>query len=125
VTVLKAENSIEKVILDYINENASESLVEKINNGTKTMRDCIEFIKGQAKKEASNGSAMVEDKKVFGWAIHFFEEDSIKANQPVVSANVKVSAPEKKEIKAEKKPEKKVAAESDNQISMFDLFGVK
>lgn len=129
-TNLISDNSNEKVILDYIEQNASDNLVEKINTGKKTMADCMRYIISQAKKKASNGCAMVEDKEVFGWAIHFFEEDSIKAVlETGITANAKILnvAETKPEKKVEKKAEKKVAVDLDectkNQISMFDLFG--
>ena len=75
---LKADNLYEKAILEYLENNASDALVEKINSSDKTLKGCMAFVKGEAQKEAQNGMAMIEDKVVFGWAVHFFEEDAIK-----------------------------------------------
>lgn len=86
---LKAENIQEERIKTYLEENASVVLADKINNGVfvekdgqrllncKTLKGCIENIKAQAKKQAVNGCAMIDDEVVFGWAVHYFEEDSI------------------------------------------------
>lgn len=86
---LKAENTQEERIKKYLEENASAVLAEKINNGVfiekdgqrllnrKTLKGCIENIKTQAKKQAVNSCAMIDDEVVFGWAVHYFEEDSI------------------------------------------------
>jgi hypothetical protein len=78
---LTAHGSNEKIILDYLTNNASESLAERINNGKKTLTQCWNYIMHEARKQAVNGCACIEDSTVFGWAIHFFEEDSIKAEK--------------------------------------------
>ena len=72
-------------------KNASEILVDKINNGVEIEQDgkklinkkdltlFIKYATEQARKTAKQGAsgAMVEDNVVFGWAIHFFEENEI------------------------------------------------
>ena len=78
---LTANGSNEKIILDYLNINASESLAERINNGKKTLTQCWNYIMHEARNQAVNGCACIEDSTVFGWAIHFFEEDSIKSEK--------------------------------------------
>lgn len=120
-TNLQTEDGNGKRILEYIEENASDVLVAKINSGSKTMADCMNFILGEAKKQAQKGCAMIEDSVVYGWAIHFFEEDSIK---PEVKAPM--PAPKKVEAKAEiKKPKKAEPTDecTKNQMSIFDFIG--
>lgn len=78
--MLKAENKYEEIIMKYVLENASESLMMKIESSGKTMAGCLRYVKDQARKQAVNCCAVIEDKEVFGWAMHFFEEDSIKEN---------------------------------------------
>ena len=89
---LKANNKQEEVILTYLQENASETLAEKINNGTpfekdgkpltnlKTLSGFMKYACEEARKLAEKGAncACIEDKVVYGWAIHYFEEDSIE-----------------------------------------------
>ena len=88
---LTATNRQEEIIKEYLENNASETLAEKINNGIKTEKDgksliskkdlngFFKYATEEARKLAEKGatSAMVEDKVVFGWAMHYFEEDSI------------------------------------------------
>lgn len=76
---LKANNGNQKRVLDYLEANASNVLAEKINAGKKTMAQCWSYITAEAKKQAVGGCACIDDSTVFGWAIHFFEEESIEA----------------------------------------------
>lgn len=89
---LKANDSQQERVKNYLQENASEVLAEKINNGVEIVKDgktliskkdldgFIEYACKTAQEQAEKGkrSAMVEDDVVFGWAIHYFEEDSIE-----------------------------------------------
>ena len=125
------KNQNEKIVLKYLENNASDTLIEKINNGKKTLQGCWSFIVSEAKKQAINGCACISDDIVFGWAIHYFEEDSIKEGS-ILKQNVKtVTTQEKKPKQEEKlKVEKKVVAKEKQdksvikgQISIFDLGG--
>ena len=78
---LKAEGKNQEILLDYLERNASEPLAEKINTGAKTLAGCWEFIRKEARKQAMNGVAVIEDAEVFGWAVHYFEEDDIKESK--------------------------------------------
>lgn len=131
---LKAENANEQRVLDYLEANASDVLAEKINDGNKTLKGFFAYARGEAQKLAVNGCACVEDRTVFGWAIHYFEEEDIKepaAKEPakVIKATeaaktpVKAKKEEKPSTRTEKtkKPEDKPVS---GQISLFDsLFG--
>lgn len=89
---LEATSREQEIVKTYLEENASETLAEKINNGTpvekdgkhlinrKTLDGFMRYACDEARKLAAKGasSACVEDKVVFGWAIHYFEEDSIE-----------------------------------------------
>ena len=121
-TGLKANGSNQELILAYIEKNASETLVEKIKASGKTLGQCMNYITGEARKRAVSGCAMIEDKEVYGWAMHFFEEDSITAAEPKAPA-AKIVAPAKVE---KKEPVKKEPAEMkplDGQMNIFDFLG--
>lgn len=89
---LEATAREQETIKTYLEENASETLAEKIINGKpiekdgkhlinrKTLEGFMRYACDEARKLAAKGasSACVEDKVVFGWAIHYFEEDSIE-----------------------------------------------
>lgn len=89
---LTAKGRDQELILAYLTENASDVLADKINNGVpfekdgkqlinrKDLNGFMNFACDEAKKLADKGSrsAAVEDSVVYGWAIHYFEEDSIQ-----------------------------------------------
>lgn len=79
---LTAESEGERRVLEYLEQNASDALTEKINNGTKTMAGCWEYIRTQARKKAVKNCAVIEDAEVYGWAVHYFEEDDIQEKTP-------------------------------------------
>ena len=89
---LEPKTKEQELVKAYLEENASEILAEKINNGTpfekdgksfinkKTLDGFMKYASDEARKLASKGanSACVEDKVVYGWAVHYFEEESIE-----------------------------------------------
>ena len=89
---LKANTPSEQKILEYLQNNASETLAEKINNGTpfekdgeplinkKTLAGFMKYACEEARKtvESGSSSACIEDSVVYGWAVHYFEEESIE-----------------------------------------------
>lgn len=89
---LETKSKEQELIKAYLEGNASETLAEKINNGTpfekdgrtfinkKTLDGFMKYASSEARKLASKGanSACVEDKVVYGWAVHYFEEESIE-----------------------------------------------
>ena len=89
---LEAKNETQKIIKDYLEKNVSDVLADKINNGVrinkdgktlinrKTLTGCMDFALKEAQKLTEKGAraACIQDSVVFGWAIHFFEEDSIE-----------------------------------------------
>ena len=134
---LQATTKEEQKVKAYLEANASEVLAEKINNGVriqkdgktllskKTLAGFMRYACGEAKKQAEKGasSACIDDDTVYGWAVHYFEEDSIegtlynedgsdyKAPMPKVTAK----APAVKYTPPQPKP----------QMSMFDLLDAK
>ena len=137
---LTAENRQEELVKAYLEEHASEELAEKINNGTlftkdgvpltnkKTLAGFMKYACEEARKMAKKGenAACVEDSVVYGWAIHFFEEDSIEGTLYTLDgaeykpAPKTVSKPASKPV--EKTPTKKAPEEpSKDQLSFFNL----
>ena len=89
---LKANDNQQERLKAYLQDNVSETLADKINNGVQITKDgkqliskkdldgFIDFACKKAQEQAEKGkhSTMVEDEIVFGWAMHYFEEDSIE-----------------------------------------------
>ena len=112
---LTASGRNQELVLAYLQENASDVLAEKINNGTKTMAGCWAFITQEARKMATNNCAAVDDATVYGWAIHYFEEDDIEeATAAAAKARRDMKAAEdEKKRKEREEAEKKLAAEAE------------
>ena len=141
---LTATTTEEKVLKEYLEQNASEVLADKINNGVpvekdgkrliskKTLAGFMKYATDEARKQATKGatSACLHSDIVFGWAIHYFEEDSIlgtlynedgteyKAAKPATKilpppSTVATNTP----TTPTPKPKPKAG-----QMSMFDLF---
>ncbi len=130
---LETKTKEQELVKAYLEENASETLVEKINNGTpfekdgksfinkKTLDGFMKYASDEARKLSSKGanSACVEDKVVYGWAIHYFEEDSIEGtlfNEDGTEYKPTPKSPPAQVRKVEpKKPEQR-------QASLFDFM---
>lgn len=131
---LQTSNKQEEIIKDYLQNNVSEVLADKINNGVKIIKDnktlinkktlsgFMKYACEEARNLAEKGTncACVEDKTVYGWAIHYFEEDTIEGNLynedgTEYKIEIKTTTP-KVEVKQQpKKPEKQ-------QATLFDFF---
>lgn len=127
---LQAKDESQKRILEYLEENASEILASKINNGVQVEKDGKQLLSkkdldsffiyatNEAKKMAENKSyACIDDKTVYGWAIHYFEEDEIQGKLfNLDGTEFEPSKPIKKEtpkVEVKEKPK---------QPSLFDFI---
>lgn len=130
---LTAQNKQEELILNYLQNNASETLADKINNGTpfekdgkpllnkKTLAGFMKYACDEARKLAEKGanSTFIDDQTVYGWAIHYFEEDSIEGTLYTLDgAEYKptVKRIESNAVKAKPEPKKR----ENVQFSFFD-----
>lgn len=133
---LTAKNKQEEMILAYLQENASEPLANKINNGTpfekdgnpllnkKTLSGFMKYACEEARKLAEKGanSACIDDATVYGWAIHYFEEESIEETLYTIDGEEYKPAPKKvvttKPVTVKPQPPKQQSL----QFSLFDKF---
>lgn len=130
---LTTQNKQEELVLKYLQDNASETLAEKINNGTpfekdgkpllnkKTLAGFMKYACDEARKHAEKGanSACIDDQTVYGWAIHYFEEESIEGTLYTIDgAEYKptVKRIESNAVKAKPEPKK----QENVQFSFFD-----
>lgn len=130
---LTAQNKQEELVLKYLQDNASETLSDKINNGTpfekddhslinkKTLSDFMKYACDEARKLAEKGanSTFIDDQTVYGWAIHYFEEESIEGTLYTIDgAEYKptVKRIESNAVKAKPEPKK----QENVQFSFFD-----
>ena len=130
---LKATTQEEQVLLDYLQETVSDTLADKINNGVviekdgkkliskKTLNSFIRFATKQAQEQADKDakSACIHSDVVFGWAIHYFEEDSIEGKLYNEDGTEYNPPKPKVEIKPYTPPVS-VKKEQPDQLSLFD-----
>ena len=138
---LQATTKEERKVKAYLEANASEVLAEKINNGVKIQKDgktllnkktlagFLKFACDEAKKQAEKGasSACIDDETVYGWAVHYFEEDSIEGtlyNED--GTEYKAPMPKTKPVQTKPTPPMpKPKPQPKPQMSMFDLLDAK
>lgn len=77
--VVKNEN--ERLVRDYLEKNVDERLAEKINTGKKTLADFFKYAQERARKVKVGSCACIRDIEVFGWAMHYFDEDGIQEEE--------------------------------------------
>lgn len=132
---LETKTREQELIKTYLEENASEILAEKINNGTpiekdgkmltnrKTLDGFMTFAAEEARKRAVKGarSACVEDATVYGWAIHYFEEDSIEGTLYNADGTEYKPPKPKYEPKGVSKPAEPTTPQP-RQQTLFDLM---
>lgn len=132
---LIANGKEQELIKEYLQNNVSETLANKINNGVKIIKDnktlinkkdldgfmkyaCIE-----AKNQANKGvmGVCIQDNIVFDWSIRYFEEDSIEGTlYKEDGTEYKVVSKPKTTPKTEVKT--KEIKKQDNQPSLFDIL---
>lgn len=67
-----------KLICDYL--LGREDMQEKLNNPNKSIDKMFSYVRSQAKKKAVNGCAVISDAEVFGWAVHYYDEEEVSGN---------------------------------------------
>ena len=130
---LEAKTPAEQKVKAYLEQNASEVLARKINEGVKIVKDgktllnkktlagFMKFACGEAKKQAEKGaqSACIDDPVVYGWAVHYFEEDSIEGtlcNEDGTEYKPAVAKPKSVPTYTPPKPEPQP------RMSLFDMI---
>lgn len=130
---LETKTKEQELVKAYLEKNASETLADKINNGTpfekdgktfinkKTLDGFMKYASDEARKLASKGanSACVEDKVVYGWAVHYFEEDSIEGTLFNADGTEYKPAPKSTPTKVKKVEPKKP---EERQPTLFDFM---
>mgnify|MGYP004659505491 FL=1 len=91
---------------------------DKYLNEEKSLKQMIDFILKEAKKKSENNMAMIKDDVVFGWAIHYWDEDNKDLD---LSSNDNVKNIEKKEKVVQEKTNKVVKKDwtAEGQLTLF------
>ena len=133
---LTANTPAEEKILQYLKENTSETLANKINNGTpfekdgnpllnkKTLSGFMKYACDEARKLAEKGSnsACIEDSTVYGWAVHYFEEESIEGTLYTLDGEEYKPALKTKDIQKSTYTPTSAPKQQNQQASLFDII---
>ena len=133
---LKANTPSEQKVLEYLQNNASETLAEKINNGTpfekdgkplinkKTLAGFMKYACEEARKtvESSSSSACIEDSVVYGWAVHYFEEESIEGTLYTLDGEEYKPAVKAKNAQKSTYTPTSAPKQQNQQASLFDII---
>lgn len=120
--------TFETTIQTYLENRAkTDSLfAETYRKANKSIEECIKYIYSQARKLANGGNAVgVDESTVYGWAVHYYDEDDIKLDK--VKERVDVVAPAAEPSRTEhpkpqSKPVQKRKRGEDNSLQL-SLFG--
>lgn len=87
----KSMNPVKQAIKTYLDNRAKtdELFAVAYAKPNKNIDECFDYIVGEAKKQGGN-AVYVSDEVVFGWAVHYYDEDDIKINK--LPADTRVSA---------------------------------
>lgn len=83
-------NAVKQAIKTYLDNRAKtdELFAVAYAKPNKNIDECFNYILGEAKKQGN--AVYLPDEVVFGWAVHYYDEDDIKINK--LPANTKVTA---------------------------------
>ena len=133
---LRANTPSEQKVLEYLQNNASETLAEKINNGTpfekdgeplinkKTLSGFMKYACEEARKtvESGSSSACIEDSVVYGWAVHYFEEESIEGTLYTLDGEEYKPAVKAKNAQKSTYTPTSAPKQQNQQASLFDII---
>lgn len=127
-------SNFETTIQTYLENRAkTDSLfAETYKKANKSIKECCKYIYSQARKLAKNDNAVgVDESTVYGWAVHYYDEDDINVDK--VQERVEVVAPVaiQESVKKEKPVQQKAARKKtrqelqkifeSRQLSLFDM----
>ena len=126
---LKTNDEFEQAIADAVVKQCEQipAFIDKVLNEKKTLNECCEYIVAEAKKIAKNNKVSVKDETVYGWALHYFEEENLKFEKESSAPKVKKINKDKtvvsdaKVIKeVESTPKNNPVSNKPFQMSLFD-----
>lgn len=126
----------ENTIKNYLDSRAKEDYLfaETYKKENKSIEECCKYIMQQAQKmynKRVNGGIAIDRKTVYGWAVHYYDEDDIKLEGELerveVAAPTTIQNPISKERPVQKKAERKKTKQErqkifeSRQLSLFDM----
>lgn len=83
-------SNLENTIKGYLDKRAEEDslFAESYKKPGKSIKECCDYIVGQAYKQGGS-TVVVDDDTVYGWAVHYYDEDGIKVDKLPARAGVR------------------------------------
>lgn len=109
---------MKEIIKQYLDERAKqdELFASSYAKENKSLEECIKYIENRAKELAKGAHCVaVKDAEVFGWAVHYYDEDDIVIEPKREPCSVSTSAPTPTPVK-----KKKSKKQNDAQLSFLD-----
>ncbi len=134
-----SSSNFETTIQAYLENRAkTDSLfAETYRKANKSIEECIKYIYSKARELAKGGNAVgVDDATVYGWAVHYYDEDNIKVEdvkervevvapaavqEPVVQEPIKEEKPVKQKPARKKTKQELQKIFDSRQLSLFDM----
>ena len=124
-------SSFETTIKKYLDNRAKEDslFAETYKKANKSIKECCKYIYSQARKMAKGSNSVgIDDATVFGWAVHYYDEDNIKADEvkervevsSAVTAPTSSEKPVQQVVKPARKKTKREAFD-ERQLSLFNF----
>ena len=139
--------SAKERIKDYLDERASkdELFAKSYAKTNKNIDECYDYIVGEARKQCKDSDSIcISDDVVYGWAVHYYDEDNIKvggsteskelsdadkkkvleeARKKAYQTNKMASNANKKAVESKKKSAdaKKCKSSKIQQLNLFDF----
>ena len=94
--------SAQEKIKDYLDERASkdELFAKSYAKTNKNIDECYDYIVSEARKQCKDSDSIcISDDVVFGWAVHYYDEDDINVGRSTESKeSTKLSEEDKKKV---------------------------
>ena len=108
-----AKEGIKPIIVAYLEDRAKndELFAKAYAKENKSIDECIDFIFSEAHKMGN--AVCVSDAEVFGWAVHYYDEDNIKINKTAGTRRRASAGIDDIELTDEEKAELRAKAEKE------------
>ena len=112
-----------EIIKAHLDKMAQQdfAFAERYKLESKNLNSCCDYIRTQAKKHAKAGCAAIEDAVVYGWAVHYYMEDSVKIDT-TAKAKVTTSKDDKPKESKPKQVKALVKDKKEDKCIQLDMF---
>ena len=107
-------NPFEQALKTYLDQRAQDDplFAASYAKPKKSIQECARYCMQEARKLVKDNVAVVDNATVYGWAVHYYDEDNIKVTGNYSQVHAEVSHAAKVELTEQEKAEaKKIAME--------------